>query len=111
MSTLFQKIINNEVPSEKVFENERFIVIKDIAPKAPVHLLIIPKQVFKSFQEIDHQNLPILAEVGEIAQEMARKFQVEQGYRLLTNVGSDAGQTIFHLHFHLIGGKPLKDMA
>ncbi|MDX8430462.1 MAG: histidine triad nucleotide-binding protein [Candidatus Algichlamydia australiensis] len=111
MSTIFGKIIAGELPAEKVFENERFIAIKDIAPKAPVHLLIIPKKEVANFQEIEKTDLQFLSEAAEIAQKLAEEFGVEKGYRFLTNIGSDAGQTVFHLHFHLIGGKTLGDIA
>ncbi len=107
MSTIFSKIIKNELPSEKVFENERMIVIKDIHPAAPVHLLIIPKKEIKSLQALQKEDFSLMTEVIEVAQEMAKKFEIENGYRLLTNNGSEAGQTIWHLHFHLLGGKPL----
>lgn len=111
MATIFEKIIEREIPSEIVFENERIIAFHDIAPQAPVHLLIVTKKVIPSLQEVEAQDLPLLAEVAEVAQELAKKFGVADGYRLLTNVGTEAGQTIFHLHFHLIGGAPLGGMA
>ncbi|MFA6916917.1 MAG: histidine triad nucleotide-binding protein [Parachlamydiales bacterium] len=107
MSTIFGKIIRGEIPSEKVFENERFIVIKDLYPVAPVHLLIIPKKEFSNLQALPKEDLPLIAEAVEIAQEMALAFDIEDSYRFLTNNGSDSGQSIFHLHFHLIGGRPL----
>ncbi|MCI5051890.1 MAG: histidine triad nucleotide-binding protein [Simkaniaceae bacterium] len=111
MSTIFEKIIQGELPAEKLFENERVIVIKDINPQAPVHLLIIPKKCYKSIQYIPKEDLSILAEIGEVAQKMAKELEIEDCYRLLTNSGEDSGQTIFHLHFHLIGGRKLGAMA
>lgn len=111
MTTIFGKIIKGELPSEKVFENERILAIKDLHPKAPVHLLIIPKKEFKDLQSVPPEDLPLMAEIVSVAQKLAKEFKIDQGYRLITNNGSDAGQMIFHLHFHLIGGKPLRDMA
>ena len=111
MTTVFGKIIKGELPADKVFENDRFVVIKDLHPVAPVHLLIIPKVEIPSLQKMDKKALELLPEVVEIAQAMAKKFGIEQGYRLLTNNGEEAGQTIFHLHFHLIGGRLLGPMA
>lgn len=111
MSTVFGKIVAGELPAEKVYESDTLIAIKDIAPKAPVHLLIIPKKEYKNFQEIPKEELSILAEIGEVAQTLAAQFGVADNYRLLTNNGTEAGQTVFHLHFHLIGGKLLGDMA
>lgn len=111
MTTIFGKIIKGELPAEKVFENERVLVIKDIHPIAPVHLLIIPKKEISSLQSATKEDLPLIAEAMRIAQELALQFGIQEGYRLLTNHGTDAGQTIFHLHFHLIGGRPLGAMG
>jgi histidine triad (HIT) family protein len=111
MSTIFGKIIRNELPSEKVFENDRIIVIKDLYPVAPVHLLIICKKEIPNIQSVSTEDLPLIAEMFQVAQQMAKEFQIDDGYRLLTNNGPSAGQTIFHLHFHLIGGRPLGAMA
>lgn len=107
MSTIFGKIVKGEIPAEKVFENENFIVIKDIYPAAPVHLLIIPKKEFANLQAVPKEELHLVSEAVAIAQDMAKEFDIDDSYRFLTNNGSDAGQTIFHLHFHLIGGRSL----
>jgi len=107
MKTIFEKIIDGELPSEKVFENERILAIKDIAPIAPVHLLIIAKKVIPSIQHMKEEDFPLLGEIVSVAQKLAKQFNIEEGYRLLTNNGTSSGQTIFHLHFHLIGGRPL----
>jgi len=111
MSTIFGKIIKGDLPADKVYENERIIVIKDINPKAPVHLLLIPKKEYASLQEVPKEDLSIIQEIIHVAQDLAKKFDVADNYRLLTNIGTKAGQSVFHLHFHLIGGKPLGDMA
>lgn len=111
MTTVFGKIIKGELPAEKVFENDRIIAIKDIQPVAPVHLLIIPKKEISHFQALTSEDLPLLIEIAQVAQQLARQFHIEEGYRLLTNNGTDAGQMIFHLHFHLIGGRRLGAIA
>ena len=111
MATIFEKIIKREIPSEIVFEDDDVISIKDINPVAPVHLLIISKKVISSFQEIKKEDFPIINKMIEVAQKLAKEFKIDEGYRLLTNVGSLSGQTIFHLHFHLIGGKSLGIMG
>jgi histidine triad (HIT) family protein len=111
MSTIFEKIIARELPAEIVFENERIIAIKDLYPAARVHLLVITKKVIANFQEMAEEDYPLLAEIAMVAQRLACEFDVEESYRLLTNCGSPAGQTIFHLHFHLIGGQTLGPMA
>lgn len=111
MTTIFGKIIKGELPAEKVFENDRILAIKDLYPKAPVHLLIMPKKEIKNLQSLAAEDLGLMAEIISVAQKLAKEFHVEDGYRLITNNGSEAGQIIFHLHFHLIGGRPLGGMA
>lgn len=111
MTTIFGKIIRGEAPAEKVFENERVIAIHDINPAAPVHILIIPKKEIPNLQSISHEDLPLVAEIIDIATKLAKEFEIDDGYRLLTNNGSNAGQQVFHLHFHLIGGKKLGPLA
>ncbi len=107
MTTVFGKIIQGTLPCEKVFENDRIIAFKDIAPVAPVHILIVPKKEIPNLQSVQVEDLPLVAECITVAQQLASAYHIEDGYRLLTNNGPEAGQTIFHLHFHLIGGRPL----
>ncbi|MBA3721333.1 MAG: HIT domain-containing protein [Parachlamydiaceae bacterium] len=111
MTTIFGKIIKGELPAEKVFENDRIIAIKDRHPVAPVHLLIMPKKEIANIQSLKNEDLSLIPEIIQIAQKLAIQFNVQDDYRLLTNNGEDAGQSIFHLHFHLIGGRPLGPMA
>src|SRR5581483_8073487 len=105
MKNVFQKIIDGELPCDKVFENERIIAFKDIAPHAPVHILIVPKKPLRNIMDIKPEDGPLLAEVMHVACDLAKKYQIEDGFRLLTNNGEGAGQTIFQLHFHLLGGR------
>ena len=93
------------------FENENFLVIKDRFPVAPVHLLILPKQEITNLQSATAEELSWMAELFFIVQKLADDFQIADGYRLLTNNGTLAGQSVFHLHFHLIGGKELGPIA
>lgn len=109
--TIFGKIIDREIPAEIVFENDRIIAVKDLYPVAPVHLLIIPKKEIPDLQSIAEADLPLIGEIVAVARQLAVEFKVESGYRLLTNNGEQAGQTIFHLHFHLIAGRKLGPMA
>lgn len=111
MATIFGQIIDGKIPAEKVFENDRLIAIKDINPAAPVHLLIIPKKEIPTLQHATKEDLELLPVIFAVAQQLAEKFGVADGYRLLVNCGSEAGQTVFHLHFHLIGGRRLGAMA
>lgn len=105
--SIFTRIIQKELPADIVFENERIIVFKDIYPAAPVHLLLCPKKEIIGMQAVAAEDWPVIIELLQIAQKLAEQFQIAEGYRLLTNNGSLAGQQVFHLHFHLIGGKRL----
>lgn len=111
MSTVFGLIIAGKLPSKKVFENERILAIEDLHPVAPVHILIMPKKEIPNLQSLEPEDLSLVGEIMEVAQQLAESRGVADGYRLLTNNGPDAGQTIFHLHFHLIGGRVLGPMA
>ncbi len=105
--TIFQKIIEGTIPSIKVFENDRILAIKDINPVAPVHILIMPKKPIPNLQSLKKKDSKLVAEIIQVAQQIAKDEGIADGYRLLTNNGESAGQTIFHLHFHLIGGRAL----
>jgi histidine triad (HIT) family protein len=111
MTTVFSKIIEGKLPCKKVFENERILAIEDIAPVAPVHILIMPKKEIANLQSVKTEDMPLIAEIIEVAQQLADEYNIEDGYRLLTNNGPDAGQTVFHLHFHLIGGRKLSHLG
>src|SRR5688572_16724820 len=105
MSTVFGLIIEGKLPSTKVFENERILAIEDLHPVAPVHVLIMPKKRIKNLQSLEVEDLALMGEIVQVAQQIAEEKGVADGYRLITNNGRDAGQVIFHLHFHLIGGR------
>jgi len=107
MTTVFGKIIRGELPCDKVYETENVFAFKDIAPKAPVHILIIPKKEIPTLQDVTVDDYPIIGEMIGVAQLLAKQFEIEDGYRLLVNNGPLSGQAVDHLHFHLIGGKRL----
>lgn len=111
MSTVFGKIIRRELPADIVYEDDKVIAIKDIHPVAPVHLLIIPKQEFKDLQHLSKKHLDLMGHIVSIAQELAKEYKIEDNYRFLTNNGEKAGQSVWHLHFHLIGGRRLGLLA
>ena len=111
MSTVFAQIIAGKIPAKKYYEDDEILVIQDINPVAKVHILIIPKEPFTSIQNVPLEKMNILTKLVAVAQKMAKQFGIEDSYRLLTNNGIQAGQTIFHLHFHLIGGENLGPMA
>ena len=107
MSTVFGLIIQGRLPCTKVFENERILAIEDIHPVAPVHILIMPKKEIKNLHSLEKEDWPLIGEIMEVAQQIAEEKGIADGYHVLTNNGADAGQTVFHLHFHLIGGRVL----
>lgn len=109
--TIFKDIIDKKLPAEIVFENGSIIAIKDKYPIAPVHILIMPKKEISSIQKMKKEDFHLLGEIMEVAQKLAKEYDILDGYRLLTNNGPDAGQTILHLHFHLIGGRRLGPMG
>ncbi|QZA58564.1 HIT domain-containing protein [Candidatus Rhabdochlamydia porcellionis] len=111
MSTIFAKIIRKELPATVVFENKRILAIEDLHPIAPIHILIMPKKEIPNFQSIASEDWSLIQEIFSLAQDLAKKYHIEEGYRLSTNNGERAGQTIFHLHFHLIGGRRLGLLA
>lgn len=109
--SIFSRIIAREIPANIAYEDDKVIAIHDINPQAPVHLLIIPKKSWKNLQEIPLEELDIVAHVVKVAQELAFEYEIDSGYRFLTNNGSSAGQSVFHLHFHLLGGQVLKHLC
>ena len=104
---LFCKIINGEIPSKKLYEDEKILAFYDISPIAPVHFLVIPKQHIASVDAIDADNSAIVAYIFQKLRELAKLAGIENGYRVISNCGADAGQTVQHLHFHVQGGKEM----
>lgn len=108
MDCVFCKIIEGKIPSDKVFENEYVLAFNDIEPKAPVHILIIPKKHIKDINEISEENIKYVESLMLSIKEIAKIVGVyESGYRIISNTGKDSGQEVPHLHFHLLGGKKL----
>ncbi len=102
---LFCKIIKGEIPSKKVYEDDQVFAFFDIDPQAPVHILIIPKQHITSAAQIDQTNSAVVAHIFEVAAKLAEEYKLEEGFRIVNNCGDSAGQTVKHLHFHLMGGR------
>ena len=107
MDCIFCKIIAGEIPSTKVYEDELVFAFRDIAPQAPAHILVIPKAHIASVNEISAENSGIVAHIFEVIPQIAKAEGLEGGYRVVSNCGADAGQTVHHLHFHILGGKTL----
>ena len=105
--TLFEKIINRDIPAEIIFEDEQSIVIKDIAPQAPTHLLIIPKKSIKMVSSASDSDRQILGHLLLVAKKVAKDIDLKDTFRLVINNGAKAGQSVFHLHIHLLSGRPM----
>lgn len=105
---IFCKIANHEVPAKIIDENEYVIAFEDAAPVAPVHVLVVPKKHISNFMELNDENLEYVKEIHKMIQKVAKIKEVdEKGFRVITNCGEDGGQTVMHLHYHVIGGKTL----
>ncbi|PAF44464.1 histidine triad nucleotide-binding protein [Helicobacter sp. 11S02596-1] len=103
---IFEKIVAGEIPCKKVLENAKFLAFHDIAPKAPIHVLAIPKKCVKDFNDVSPD---LMAEMSDFILEVVAVLGIkDKGYRLITNIGSDGGQEVPHLHFHILGGGKLK---
>lgn len=101
---IFCKIINKEIPSTPVFEDDDLIVINDREPKAPIHMLIMPKKHISNLDEVTSENADILVKILMRAQKLAKENNISGRYKVVTNVGEMAGQTVMHMHFHMLGG-------
>lgn len=106
---LFCAIIDGEIPSTKVYEDELCLAFRDINPLAPTHILILPKTHIPSANAIDETNSAVVAHIFELVPRLAAAEGLDNGYRVITNCGPDAGQSVQHLHFHLLGGRKLSD--
>ena len=104
---LFCKIVAGDIPSTKVYEDEQVLAFRDIAPMAPTHILVIPKAHIGSVAEINAENAQLVAHIFTVIPQIAQAEGLTGGYRVVSNCGADAGQTVHHLHFHILGGKEL----
>ena len=104
---IFCKIIAGEIPSTKVYEDETILAFRDIAPQAPVHVLVIPKEHIEDCNGINAENSALIAHIFEVIPEIAKAEGLVNGYRVASNCGPDSGQMVPHLHFHLLGGKSM----
>ena len=104
---LFCKIVKGEIPSTKVYEDDLILAFRDIAPMAPTHILVIPKAHIASVAELTEENAHVVAHIFAVIPQIAKAEGLANGYRVVSNCGADAGQTVHHLHFHILGGQPL----
>ena len=107
MNCLFCKIIAGDIPSTKVYEDEHCYAFRDIAPQAPTHILVVPKAHIADCNGITAENAAVVAHIFTVIPQIAKAEGLENGYRVVSNCGDDAGQTVHHLHFHILGGKKL----
>ena len=107
MDCVFCKIAAGEIPSKKAFEDDRVLAFYDLDPQAPIHILLIPKEHIASAAEITEENGTIVAHIFADAAKLAKDLNVDKGWRVVTNVGADGGQTVMHMHFHLLGGRSM----
>ncbi len=104
---IFCKIVNGDIPSTKVYEDDSVYAFRDINPQAPTHILVIPKEHIPSVDAITAENSAVVAHIFEVIPAIAKAENLTNGYRVVSNCGKDAGQTVEHLHFHILGGKTL----
>ena len=111
MPTLFAKIIRGEIPSDTVYQDDLVTAFRDIQPLAPTHILIVPNKVIPTVNDVTAEDEPIVGRMFTVARQLAEQEGVaESGYRLIVNCNEDGGQEVFHLHMHLVGGRPLGGM-
>ncbi len=105
--TIFQKIIDREIPADIVFEDDRCLAFRDVSPQAPTHVLLIPKQAIPSLDAVSDDDAQLMGHLWQVIRDLARQLELGGGYRVVVNCGADGGQTVDHLHFHLLGGRAM----
>ncbi len=106
--TIFSKIIRKEIPARVVYEDDLCLAFHDVSPQAPVHVLVIPKQPIASLEQLTQDDAALLGHLWKVIPELARDLELKQGYRVVVNCGPDGGQSVDHLHFHILGGRRLQ---
>lgn len=105
--TIFEKIIDREIPADIIYEDDQVLAFRDIAPKAPVHVLVITKKPLASLQAMDETDISLLGHLMHVVTLIAKQEQMETGYRVVTNIGAEGGQEVPHLHFHVLGKRKM----
>lgn len=109
MNCIFCKIVNGEIPSNKVYEDESVLAFNDINPAAPVHILVIPKKHIESAVALTDEDNELIAHIFQVIKLIAKEQGLDNGFRLVSNIGEDGGQTVKHLHFHILGKKKFNE--
>ena len=105
--TIFKKIIDKELPAEILYEDDRCLAFRDVNPQAPTHVLLIPKKPIASIDKIAEEDAVLMGHLWLTTGKLAKDLNLEKGYRVVVNCGDDGGQTVDHLHFHILGGRPM----
>jgi histidine triad (HIT) family protein len=106
-TTIFKRIIDKEIPAQIVYEDDRCLAFRDVAPQAPTHVLVIPKKEIASLDALSDADADLVAHIWLVIRNLAQALSLTDGYRVVVNCGRDGGQSVDHLHFHLLGGRPL----
>lgn len=107
MDCIFCKIVNGDIPSNKVYEDDTVLAFHDIAPQMPVHVIVIPKMHIASAAEVNEDNSAVIGHIFEVIPKIAKDLGLDNGFRIINNCGKDGGQTVGHIHFHILGGRTL----
>ena len=107
MDCIFCKIVKGDIPSNKVYEDDTVLAFHDIAPQMPVHVIVIPKMHIASAAEVNEDNSAVIGHIFEVIPKIAKDLGLDNGFRIINNCGEDGGQTVKHIHFHILGGKTL----
>lgn len=109
---IFCKIANKELDTDLLYEDDELLAFRDIAPKAPVHILIIPKKHIPTIQDLGEEDIQMVGKIYQVAKKLAEEYKIaEDGYRIVTNCNDNGGQVVYHIHFHLLGGEKLGDIC
>lgn len=109
---IFCKIANKELDTDLLYEDDELLAFRDIAPKAPVHILIIPKKHIPTIQDLGEEDIQMVGKIYQVAKKLAEEYNIaEGGYRIVTNCNDNGGQVVYHIHFHLLGGEKLGDIC
>jgi histidine triad (HIT) family protein len=106
--TIFKRIIDGEIPADIIYQDDQCLAFRDIMPQAPTHVLVIPKREIASLDQLTDDDAQLAGHMLLVVRKLARDLGLNGGYRVITNCGPDAGQSVDHLHFHLLGGRPMK---
>ena len=105
--TVFKRIIDGEIPARVIYQDDLCLAFHDVAPQAPTHVIVIPKKEISSLEKVGDDDAALVGHLVLVVSKLARQLHLDSGYRVVVNCGPDAGQSVDHLHFHLLGGRPL----